>query len=110
MLTRRREFLVAAAVLGISGAAWAAEKQPDDEDVSAIEDLMREHGVLRRILLIYEECVRRLRAKRECRQRSSSEAPSWCGDLSRTIMKSWKKTFSFPSSRNAANSFRWSRF
>jgi hemerythrin-like domain-containing protein len=33
-----------------------------DEEVSAPEDLMREHGVLNRILLIYEEGLRRLRA------------------------------------------------
>jgi hemerythrin-like domain-containing protein len=31
--------------------------------ISAAEDLMREHGVLDRILLIYEECVRRIEAK-----------------------------------------------
>jgi hemerythrin-like domain-containing protein len=54
MLTRRREFLIAGAVLGISSAAGAAETQAPTEDVSAVEDLMREHGVLRRILLVYE--------------------------------------------------------
>jgi hemerythrin-like domain-containing protein len=62
MLTRRREFLVAGAVLGISGIAIGADQPAAGEDVSAIEDLMREHGVLRRILLIYEECLRRIRA------------------------------------------------
>ena len=34
----------------------------DDEDTPAVEDLMREHGVLRRVLLIYEEILRRLGA------------------------------------------------
>ena len=29
-------------------------------EVSAVEDLMREHGVLNRLLLIYEEIIRRL--------------------------------------------------
>ena len=33
------------------------------EDVSATEDLMREHGVLNRILLIYEEGLRRMHAR-----------------------------------------------
>src|SRR5262249_38629787 len=37
----------------------------DDEDVGATEDLMREHGVLNRILLIYEEGLRRLHAKQD---------------------------------------------
>ena len=63
MITRRREFLVAGAVLGLSGVACGAEKPAAGEDVSALEDLMREHGVLSRILLIYEEAIRSLRAK-----------------------------------------------
>lgn len=40
-----------------------AEKEKEEEEgVSPAEDLMREHGVLNRILLIYEEAARRLRA------------------------------------------------
>lgn len=35
----------------------------EDEGVSANEDLMREHGVLNRILLIYDEAGRRIQAK-----------------------------------------------
>jgi hemerythrin-like domain-containing protein len=39
------------------------DKQGDtDEDVSVTEDLMREHGVLRRTLIVYSELARRLRA------------------------------------------------
>ena len=34
------------------------------EDVSAVEDLMREHGVLRRILVVYRETARNLREGR----------------------------------------------
>jgi hemerythrin-like domain-containing protein len=67
MITRRREFLLAGAALGIGGAAGrtllAADAAQPAEDVSAVEDLMREHGVLRRVLLIYEECMRQLDAK-----------------------------------------------
>jgi hemerythrin-like domain-containing protein len=39
------------------------EEDPKDDDVSANEDLMREHGVLNRILLIYDEANRRIAAK-----------------------------------------------
>src|SRR5882724_1841646 len=35
----------------------------DAEDVSAVEDLMREHGVIRRILVVYRESAARLRQK-----------------------------------------------
>jgi hemerythrin-like domain-containing protein len=39
------------------------EEKDDDEDVGAVEDLMREHGVIRRILVVYRESAARLRAK-----------------------------------------------
>ncbi len=79
MRTARRDFL-ATAGLGLAGLAAgtpmaAAGERPEEgakptegakpapkgaamaEDVSATEDLMREHGVLRRILLIYETAL-----------------------------------------------------
>ena len=40
------------------------EKEKKDEDVSPAEDLMREHGLLNRLLLIYDEHLRMLAAKR----------------------------------------------
>jgi hemerythrin-like domain-containing protein len=70
----RRRFLAAVGVgtLGLpSGPARGDDKPKGDkkdkpeEDVGAAEDLMREHGVLNRILLIYEEGLRRLRDKEE---------------------------------------------
>ena len=56
--------LVTAALVGNikAGETTAPAKsgsQPG-EDISPPEDLMREHGVLNRILLVYEECLRRL--------------------------------------------------
>lgn len=73
----RRGFLVRTGGLGLMGAggvllgtaAAAAEKSGGkkksggDEGVAPPEDLMREHGVLNRILLIYEEGIRRAEAK-----------------------------------------------
>jgi hemerythrin-like domain-containing protein len=53
------------AALVFAGAAQqpkAAAKPIGDEGVGPGEDLMREHGVLNRILLIYDEDVRRIRA------------------------------------------------
>jgi hemerythrin-like domain-containing protein len=43
----------------------APQKRDEDEDVSPAEDLMREHGVLKRILLIYREVVNRIDSRRE---------------------------------------------
>ena len=48
-------------------AADKAKKsdEPGGEDVAPAEDLMREHGVLNRALLVYEECARRIQAKED---------------------------------------------
>jgi hemerythrin-like domain-containing protein len=60
----RRKFLAgvagAGAVLISATAAHAEAKRTGG--VPPTEDLMREHGVLRRILLVYEEAIRRLRS------------------------------------------------
>ena len=78
MKTSRRTFLlgtsvVATSALGTPLAALTAQKaqkkaatKPKEEageGVSTNEDLMREHGVLNRILLIYDEAMRRIQAK-----------------------------------------------
>jgi hemerythrin-like domain-containing protein len=66
-MTDRRLFLKAtplslvACVPAVNPAR--ADDKRDEEEVGATEDLMREHGVLNRVLLIYEEGLRRLRTK-----------------------------------------------
>lgn len=75
----RRGFLQASAALGVgivasgcasTGGNMAKEKDVEkahegEEDVSPAEDLMREHGVLKRILLVYGEGIRRLDANQD---------------------------------------------
>jgi hemerythrin-like domain-containing protein len=69
----RREFLRGTGMAGaglaligaIAGAGWAAQTLDPDEGVTAPEDLMKEHGVLNRCLLIYEAGIHRLRGKEE---------------------------------------------
>src|SRR5262245_1244268 len=72
----RRDFLTgASALVGSSLAVYfnslaaqttgkkqTAKKEEKEEGVSTNEDLMREHGVLNRVLLIYDEANRRIRA------------------------------------------------
>src|ERR1700760_132390 len=43
----------------------AKKQEEGEEDVSTNEDLMREHGVLNRILLIYEEVNHRIAARQD---------------------------------------------
>jgi hemerythrin-like domain-containing protein len=52
--------LLAASGLRADEPAKKAATEKMAEDVSPVEDLMREHGVLRRLLLVYEEVGRRL--------------------------------------------------
>lgn len=54
--------MVASTIIG-GNAAMGQEKH--EEEVSPAEDLMREHGVLKRVLLIYGEIVSRLRGGKE---------------------------------------------
>jgi hemerythrin-like domain-containing protein len=62
----RRSALVASLGLVVGGGLLASgcakEGEEGEEDVSATEDLMREHGVLRRILVVYRELVPVLRS------------------------------------------------
>jgi hemerythrin-like domain-containing protein len=69
---RRRIFkfgVVSLAGLPALASAASQQKSPDkidpDAGVTAPEDLMKEHGVLNRCLLIYEEAIRKLRNKEE---------------------------------------------
>jgi hemerythrin-like domain-containing protein len=71
--TERRDFLAGTVGVGLVLVGTAARAESGHrassrkEDASAIappEDLMREHGLLNRILLLYEEGVRRLDARR----------------------------------------------
>lgn len=73
-VTTRRGFLVSTGLAMLASACsarpftvLAAETTPAQagEEVAPPEDLMREHGVLNRVLLIYEEALRRLDGKQE---------------------------------------------
>lgn len=60
-VNKRREFLKRGVILGaLSSMAGISLitgcKEDNEEGVSPAEDLMREHGVLNRILLVYDSC------------------------------------------------------
>jgi len=65
----RREFLGSAVIAGglllPCGIALAAEEKEGEEDISTNEDLMREHGILKRVLIAYDEIIRRIRTGRD---------------------------------------------
>ena len=65
--TRRAvlETLVGAAAITAIPVAVLAQEKKGEEDVSTNEDLMREHGILKRVLLSYDEIIRRIHARQD---------------------------------------------
>lgn len=65
MDTTRREVLALAAggTLALASPLVGYAAEPAPMEVSAIEDLMREHGILERVLLIYDEGIQRIESK-----------------------------------------------
>jgi hemerythrin-like domain-containing protein len=70
----RRNIIFKAPVAGLRFVAIAglpafaqqkSKKSDEEEEVSTNEDLMREHGVLKRVLLAYEEVIRRIRGDQD---------------------------------------------
>ena len=64
----RRGFIAATGLVAAApmlALGQADEKMNPDEGVTAPEDLMKEHGVLNRCLLIYEEGMRRLQRRED---------------------------------------------
>lgn len=63
-LSKRRQFLASLGGVGLGllvTAPTARAEEKKEEEVSANEDLMREHGLIRRALLVYGEAARRAR-------------------------------------------------
>ena len=77
------------------------EKEKDSEKISPAEDLMREHGVLNRVLLIYDEHLRRLTAK----QTFDGSVLAGAADLIRHFVEEYheklEEDFLFPRFRKA---------
>ena len=67
----RRKFVRTVFGIGLALAAtpesvFAQQKQKaEEEEISTNEDLMREHGILKRVLLAYDEIIRRIRANQD---------------------------------------------
>ncbi len=71
IINPRREFLrkgaLFGALAGITGVSLisSCKKEAEEDEISPVEDLMREHGLLNRIMMIYDNCRERLVNKEE---------------------------------------------
>jgi hemerythrin-like domain-containing protein len=85
----RRHFLVKSGLLltaaSLFGAGCAAAPEKESKDISATEDLMREHGVLRRVLLIYDDLGRRLKQGEEV----PSQVLAGANDITRRFVQDY---------------------
>lgn len=84
----RRWCLITVPVAGAGLAAralFAAAPEEEEEEVTPAEDLMREHGVLKRVLLIYDEVRERIARK----ARFPSEAVSSSAKIIRSFIEGY---------------------
>jgi len=78
----------------------SSEKEAE-EKISPVEDLMREHGVLNRILLIYEESIERLNAGKEIPVKTLSDAAEIIRHFIEDYHEKLEEYYLFPRFRKA---------
>ncbi len=113
----RRRFLQATVALGAVGLTAGGpgfmsgpEKQKKggtgkakeaEEEVSPAEDLMREHGVLKRVLLVYGESLRRLDAREDLPPEPLADAAKIIRSFIEDYHEKLEEDFLFPRFRKA---------
>jgi len=93
---------VAPAVLVADSPGLARVLQPQEQEVSTVEDLMREHGVLRRVLLIYREAMRRIDAKADLPAAAVAGAAGLVRRFVEDYHEKLEEDYLFPRFRKAA--------
>ncbi len=97
----RRKFIkaggivIATALVGSAGNLLAKEEEKKDNGVSPPEDLMREHGVLKRILLVYGEALRRIDANEDLPPEPIAESATIIRDFVEDYHEKLEENFLF---------------
>jgi hemerythrin-like domain-containing protein len=107
--TNRREFLhesgtLSTAVLGglvSTLPALGQNKKEEPEEVSPAEDLMREHGLLNRLLLIYQEHLRLISARQPFDPQVLSDAAGIIRKFVEDYHEKLEENYLFPRFRKA---------
>jgi hemerythrin-like domain-containing protein len=107
--TSRRTFLtksggiIAASAFARAGlfAAEPQKKKDAEEEVSPAEDLMREHGVLKRVLLIYAEAIRRIEGNAELAPETVMDSAQIIRTFIEDYHEKLEEDFLFPRFRKA---------
>ena len=78
----------------------SSEKEAE-EKISPVEDLMREHGVLNRILLIYEDSIKKLSTGKEFSVKTLSDAAGIIQHFIQDYHEKLEEYYLFPQFRKA---------
>jgi hypothetical protein len=103
----RRKFLKAGGIVLATSAVGAAvnllakEEEKKNNEVSPPEDLMREHGVLKRILLVYGEALRRMDTTEDLPPEPLAESAKIIREFVEDYHEKLEENFLFPRFRNA---------
>src|SRR5438045_4580877 len=109
-ITSRSKFLMKGGVVvagsafaraGLFGAEPKREEGDKEEEVSPAEDLMREHGVLKRILLVYGEAIGRIDQKAELSTDPIMDAAKMVRAFVEDYHEKLEEDFLFPRFRKA---------
>jgi len=92
----RRRFLAGAGLLAVTGSALASNAKEKEPEVAPAEDLMREHGVLRRVILVYREIGRRNDAREEVPLNTLSSAAGIIRRVIEDYHEKLEEEFVFP--------------
>ncbi|HZT39715.1 MAG TPA: hemerythrin domain-containing protein [Bryobacteraceae bacterium] len=101
----RRTWIGWSAALALGSQAVAQKRrrgEPEQaEEVSPAEDLMREHGVLKRALLIYREAIRRIDARQEVPPDAVAKTARLIRDFVENYHEKLEEDYLFPRFRKA---------
>src|SRR5438445_5872725 len=103
----RRKFLKAGGMVLATSAVGAAvnllakEEEKQNNEVPPPEDLMREHGVLKRILLVYGEALRRMDAHEDWPPEPLAESAKIIREFVEDYHETLEENFLFPRFRKA---------
>jgi hemerythrin-like domain-containing protein len=103
----RRKFLKAGGIfIAASGFSTGTnllgkEEEKKENEVSPPEDLMREHGVLKRILLVYGEALRRMDASEELPPEPLADSAKIIREFVEDYHEKLEENFLFPRFRKA---------
>jgi hemerythrin-like domain-containing protein len=80
---------------------FAAEPKKEEEEVSPAEDLMREHGVLKRVLLVYGEAIRRIELNEDLPPETVMESAKIIRNFIEDYHEKLEEDFLFPRLKKA---------